>query len=146
MATTERAALSFVPWRLPEEMTITTGTWPCLRKSWTSAQRYHLWASLSATPTSHRAPRSMRKLRVGGHPPESSQGTQHGHPHGGVPALPANIFGVILFLRLTWMVGTAGVLQALLIVLICCCCTLLTAISMSAIATNGVVPAGGSYS
>ncbi|XP_054566860.1 solute carrier family 12 member 4 isoform X2 [Eptesicus fuscus] len=56
-----------------------------------------------------------------------------------------NIFGVILFLRLTWMVGTAGVLQALLIVLICCCCTLLTAISMSAIATNGVVPAGGSY-
>lgn len=81
-----------------------------------------------------------------------------------------NIFGVILFLRLTWMVGTAGVLQALLIVLICCCCvsilagagprppaetcppsrsrrpsfpqTLLTAISMSAIATNGVVPGG----
>lgn len=33
-----------------------------------------------------------------------------------------NIFGVILFLRLTWMVGTAGVLQSFLIVLICCCC------------------------
>ncbi|KAF7242781.1 Solute carrier family 12 member 6 [Varanus komodoensis] len=56
-----------------------------------------------------------------------------------------NIFGVILFLRLTWIVGTAGVIQSFLIVLICCCCTLLTAISMSAIATNGVVPAGGSY-
>uniref|UniRef100_A0A8D3CSP5 Solute carrier family 12 member 6 n=1 Tax=Scophthalmus maximus TaxID=52904 RepID=A0A8D3CSP5_SCOMX len=56
-----------------------------------------------------------------------------------------NIFGVILFLRLTWVVGNAGVLQALCIVFICCCCTLLTAISMSAIATNGVVPAGGSY-
>ncbi|KAG8437783.1 hypothetical protein GDO86_008476 [Hymenochirus boettgeri] len=56
-----------------------------------------------------------------------------------------NIFGVILFLRLTWIVGTAGVLQTLLIVLICCSCTLLTTISMSAIATNGVVPAGGSY-
>ncbi|KAM3919740.1 solute carrier family 12 member 4 isoform 2-T2 [Leptodactylus fuscus] len=56
-----------------------------------------------------------------------------------------NILGVILFLRLTWIVGTAGVIQTLLIVLICCCCTLLTAISMSAIATNGVVPAGGSY-
>ncbi|XP_017712920.1 PREDICTED: solute carrier family 12 member 6 [Rhinopithecus bieti] len=51
-----------------------------------------------------------------------------------------NIFGVILFLRLTWVVGTAGVLQAFAIVLICCCCTMLTAISMSAIATNGVVP------
>ncbi|KAF6352415.1 solute carrier family 12 member 6 [Rhinolophus ferrumequinum] len=56
-----------------------------------------------------------------------------------------NIFGVILFLRLTWVVGTAGVLQSFAIVLICCCCTMLTAISMSAIATNGVVPAGGSY-
>uniref|UniRef100_A0A672FYN6 Solute carrier family 12 member 6-like n=1 Tax=Salarias fasciatus TaxID=181472 RepID=A0A672FYN6_SALFA len=56
-----------------------------------------------------------------------------------------NIFGVILFLRLTWVVGTAGVLQALCIVFLCCCCTMLTAISMSAIATNGVVPAGGSY-
>lgn len=51
-----------------------------------------------------------------------------------------NIFGVILFLRLTWVVGSAGVLQGLCIVFICCCCTLLTAISMSAIATNGVVP------
>ncbi|KAJ8980702.1 hypothetical protein NQ317_019195, partial [Molorchus minor] len=32
-----------------------------------------------------------------------------------------------------------------LIVFCCCCVTMLTAISMSAIATNGVVPGGGSY-
>ncbi|KAJ1523941.1 hypothetical protein ONE63_010490 [Megalurothrips usitatus] len=56
-----------------------------------------------------------------------------------------NIFGVILFIRLTWVVGTAGVVCGFLIVLTCCCVTMLTAISMSAIATNGVVPAGGSY-
>ncbi|XP_060804181.1 solute carrier family 12 member 6 isoform X1 [Amyelois transitella] len=56
-----------------------------------------------------------------------------------------NIFGVILFIRLTWVVGTAGAVQGFLIVLTCCCTTMLTAISMSAIATNGVVPAGGSY-
>ncbi|XP_063778735.1 solute carrier family 12 member 7 isoform X3 [Pseudophryne corroboree] len=56
-----------------------------------------------------------------------------------------NILGVILFLRLTWIVGTAGVLESFCIVLMCCSCTMLTAISMSAIATNGVVPAGGSY-
>uniref|UniRef100_A0AAQ6AG06 Solute carrier family 12 member 4 n=1 Tax=Amphiprion ocellaris TaxID=80972 RepID=A0AAQ6AG06_AMPOC len=56
-----------------------------------------------------------------------------------------NIFGVILFLRLTWIVGMAGIIQSLLIVLMCCSCTMLTAISMSAIATNGVVPAGGAY-
>ncbi|CAI5780253.1 solute carrier family 12 member 7 isoform X1 [Podarcis lilfordi] len=56
-----------------------------------------------------------------------------------------NILGVILFLRLTWIVGTAGVLESFIIVFMCCSGTLLTAISMSAIATNGVVPAGGSY-
>eukprot|EP00794_Sanderia_malayensis_P018826 gene18826-20722_t len=56
-----------------------------------------------------------------------------------------NIFGVILFIRLSWIVGTAGVLQSFVIVLLCCCCTMLTAVSMSAIATNGMVPGGGSY-
>uniref|UniRef100_A0A8C7XTH7 Solute carrier family 12 member 7a n=1 Tax=Oryzias sinensis TaxID=183150 RepID=A0A8C7XTH7_9TELE len=56
-----------------------------------------------------------------------------------------NILGVILFLRLTWIVGAAGILGSFAIVSMCCICTLLTAISMSAIATNGVVPAGGSY-
>ncbi|XP_066579443.1 solute carrier family 12 member 7 isoform X3 [Amia ocellicauda] len=56
-----------------------------------------------------------------------------------------NILGVILFLRLTWIVGTAGIMESFAIVFMCCTCTMLTAISMSAIATNGVVPAGGSY-
>ncbi|XP_076807872.1 solute carrier family 12 member 4-like isoform X3 [Clavelina lepadiformis] len=56
-----------------------------------------------------------------------------------------NILGVILFVRLTWIVGLAGILESFFIVLLCCCTTLLTSISMSAIATNGVVPAGGSY-
>ncbi|XP_062336797.1 solute carrier family 12 member 7-like isoform X1 [Osmerus eperlanus] len=56
-----------------------------------------------------------------------------------------NILGVILFLRLTWIVGTAGIMETFAIVFMCCACTMLTAISMSAIATNGVVPAGGSY-
>eukprot|EP00050_Salpingoeca_kvevrii_P022245 m.123428 g.123428 ORF g.123428 m.123428 type:complete len:1034 (-) comp9648_c0_seq5:1260-4361(-) len=56
-----------------------------------------------------------------------------------------NILGVILFLRFSWIVGIAGVAETLLIVAVCCTTTLLTAISMSAIATNGVVPAGGSY-
>lgn len=37
-----------------------------------------------------------------------------------------NIFGVILFLRLTWVVGTAGVLQAVCIVFICCSCVSVT--------------------
>jgi potassium/chloride transporter 4/5/6 len=32
-----------------------------------------------------------------------------------------NIFGVILFIRLTWVVGTAGAFMGFLIVLCCCC-------------------------
>ncbi|XP_057370739.1 solute carrier family 12 member 4-like isoform X1 [Daphnia carinata] len=56
-----------------------------------------------------------------------------------------NIFGVILFIRMTWIIGTAGVIQGFCIITMCCTCTMLTAISMSAIATNGVVPAGGPY-
>jgi len=56
-----------------------------------------------------------------------------------------NIFGVILFIRMTWIVGTCGAIEGFLVVFCCCSVTMLTAISMSAIATNGVVPAGGSY-
>lgn len=56
-----------------------------------------------------------------------------------------NIFGVILFIRMVWIVGTAGVPAAFALVFVCCCVTLTTTISLSAIATNGIVPAGGSY-
>lgn len=33
----------------------------------------------------------------------------------------SNIFGVILFIRLTWVVGTAGAVAGFMIVLTCCC-------------------------
>ncbi|CAG5099190.1 Oidioi.mRNA.OKI2018_I69.XSR.g16329.t1.cds [Oikopleura dioica] len=56
-----------------------------------------------------------------------------------------NIFGVILFIRMPWIVGLAGIWEGLGLIFFCCLTTMLTAISMSAIATNGRVPAGGSY-
>ena len=61
-----------------------------------------------------------------------------------VPCLQ-NILGVILFIRLSWIVGQAGVSQTLAIVGICCICTFLTALSLSAIATNGQIAGGGPY-
>uniref|UniRef100_A0A671YMK5 Solute carrier family 12 member 7 n=1 Tax=Sparus aurata TaxID=8175 RepID=A0A671YMK5_SPAAU len=76
---------------------------------------------------------------------EEDEGPQMGTFMGVYLPCLQNILGVILFLRLTWIVGTAGILESLAIVALCCSCTMLTAISMSAIATNGVVPAGGSY-
>lgn len=33
-----------------------------------------------------------------------------------------NILGVVLFLRLTWIVGTAGILGSFAIVFMCCAC------------------------
>ncbi len=54
-----------------------------------------------------------------------------------------NIFGVLFFIRMTWIVGTAGVLESFFIVFMCCSVSFLTAISLSAIATNGVVAGGG---
>ncbi|XP_029172821.1 solute carrier family 12 member 6 isoform X2 [Nylanderia fulva] len=77
--------------------------------------------------------------------PAAGRGAQMGTLIGVYLPCIQNIFGVILFIRLTWVVGTAGAIQGFFIVLCCCCVTMLTAISMSAIATNGVVPAGGSY-
>lgn len=56
-----------------------------------------------------------------------------------------NIFGIILFVRLTWIVGLAGVGFTLIYLLMAICCTLLTTISMSAIATNGLTAPGGAY-
>lgn len=33
-----------------------------------------------------------------------------------------NIFGVILFLRLTWVVGIAGIMESFCMVFMCCSC------------------------
>ena len=46
------------------------------------------------------------------------------------------ILGVILFMRAGWVVGQAGVYQALIILLIANSITFLTSLSLSAIATN----------
>lgn len=56
-----------------------------------------------------------------------------------------NILGVILFLRLPWIVGQAGILVSMSIVLLCVFSTILTTLSMSALATNGKVTGGGPY-
>jgi amino acid transporter len=57
----------------------------------------------------------------------------------------ANILGVLLFLRLPWIVGKAGILQGFMLVLVCCSCTFITSLSLSAVATNGKILGGGSY-
>jgi amino acid transporter len=55
------------------------------------------------------------------------------------------ILGVIMYLRLGWVVGNAGLLGAWLVIIISFLITLCTALSMSAITTNIRIGAGGAY-
>ena len=55
------------------------------------------------------------------------------------------ILGVIMYLRMGWVVGNAGLLGAWLIIIIAFLITLCTALSMSAITTNIRIGAGGAY-
>ncbi len=55
------------------------------------------------------------------------------------------ILGVILFMRTGWVVGQAGLFQALLILCVANSITVLTSLSLSAIATNTKVGSGGAY-
>ncbi len=55
------------------------------------------------------------------------------------------ILGVIMYLRMGWVVGNAGLLGAWLIILVSFTITLTTALSMSAITTNIRIGAGGAY-
>lgn len=55
------------------------------------------------------------------------------------------ILGVVLFLRAGWVVGNVGLVPALAIVVLAHAITFATALSVSAIATNMQVGAGGAY-
>ena len=55
------------------------------------------------------------------------------------------ILGVIMYLRFGWVVGNAGLLGTLIIVTLATSITLLTALSVCAIATDRVVRVGGAY-
>ncbi|KAM6964914.1 solute carrier family 12 member 3-like [Aplochiton taeniatus] len=56
-----------------------------------------------------------------------------------------NIWGVILFLRLSWLTSQAGILLMWLIIFMSITVTTATALSVSAISTNGRVKSGGTY-
>lgn len=57
----------------------------------------------------------------------------------------SNILSVVVFLRINLIVGEAGIFQAYAILLFSTTTTLLTVLSMNAIATNGKIRTGGVY-
>lgn len=56
------------------------------------------------------------------------------------------ILGVIMYLRLGWVVGNAGLVGAVIIILLAKSVTICTGLSMSSITTNIKIGAGGAYS
>lgn len=58
-----------------------------------------------------------------------------------IPCL-LNIWGVMLFLRLSWVVSQAGIFQTLIIIGISALVCVITTLSLSAISTNGEVKGG----
>ncbi|KAM6430474.1 solute carrier family 12 member 3 isoform 2-T2 [Liasis olivaceus] len=56
-----------------------------------------------------------------------------------------NIWGVILYLRLPWITGQAGIALTWVIILMSVTVTTITGLSISAISTNGKVKSGGTY-
>lgn len=61
-----------------------------------------------------------------------------------IPCL-LNIWGVMLFLRLSWVVAQAGIYQSIIIIAISAVVCVITTLSLSAISTNGEVKGGGIY-
>ena len=55
------------------------------------------------------------------------------------------ILGVVMYLRLPWVLGSVGLLQTLVIVTLSVAITLLTGLSIAAMATNMRVGGGGAY-
>ena len=56
-----------------------------------------------------------------------------------------NMWGVMLYLRLSWVVGHAGIGLATAIILLSAVVTTLTTLSMSAVCTNGEVKEGKNF-
>lgn len=77
-------------------------------------------------------------------PPAGTTGTLGTFAGVFIPSV-LTILGIILFLRLGFVVGSAGLWQALLIIGIATAVSVLTSVSLAAIATNIDVKGGGDY-
>ncbi|KAM6943039.1 solute carrier family 12 member 1 [Xenentodon cancila] len=79
-------------------------------------------------------------------PSESEKGAvKFGWIRGVLVRCMLNIWGVMLFIRLSWVFGQAGWGLGIVVIALSCVVTTITGLSMSAICTNGVVRGGGAY-
>eukprot|EP00102_Acyrthosiphon_pisum_P016810 XP_008187908.1 PREDICTED: bumetanide-sensitive sodium-(potassium)-chloride cotransporter isoform X1 [Acyrthosiphon pisum] len=83
------------------------------------------------------------------HENEPSRPTKKKHEEGWIQGVLirnlVQIWGLMLFLRVAWVVCTTGLISGIVIILFGGAITTITALSMSAISTNGVLKEGGTY-
>ncbi len=84
--------------------------------------------------------------KFSGIPEVANEHEEHGFKLGWIQGvlIPCllNIWGVMLFLRMPWIVGQAGIFEATIIILISTFICVLTTLSLSALCTNGEVKGG----
>uniref|UniRef100_A0AC34QDX9 Uncharacterized protein n=1 Tax=Panagrolaimus sp. JU765 TaxID=591449 RepID=A0AC34QDX9_9BILA len=78
-------------------------------------------------------------------PPPSTPRSKFGWIEGVFFRCILNIFGVMLYLRVSWVAGQAGIGLGTVVVLLASLVTTITALSTCAICTNGDVKGGGAY-
>lgn len=78
-------------------------------------------------------------------PPPSTPRSKFGWIEGVFFRCILNIFGVMLYLRVSWVAGQAGIFLGTAVVLLASVVTTITALSTCAICTNGDVKGGGAY-
>lgn len=84
----------------------------------------------------------MPEISECGKPAEEYHGFKLGWIQGVLIPCLLNIWGVMLFLRMPWIVAESGIFQATVIIVISTIICGLTTLSLSALCTNGVVKGG----
>ena len=74
-----------------------------------------------------------------------SQGKKFGTFAGVFTPSILTILGVIMYMRLSWVVGNAGLQSAIIIILIAHIVSVSTGLSISSVATDRKIKAGGIY-
>ncbi|XP_063720784.1 solute carrier family 12 member 2-like isoform X2 [Symsagittifera roscoffensis] len=85
------------------------------------------------------------KLKIVNSIPPTSEPEKFDWVRGVLARCLLNIWGVMIFLRIPWCVGHAGILEMTSIILLSTVVTIITTLSMSAICTNGFIKGGGAY-
>jgi hypothetical protein len=132
---------------LGSQQFISKGSW---RKSASSVNDHRVKAINKGKAKKGQDPRKVDRPGIssgggGTQPPTGKPTEKFGWIEGVLIRCMASIFGVMLYLRISWVAGQAGLLLGSCVVLLGTLITAITALSTSAICTNGLIKGGGAY-